>query len=140
MKGIKDTIRVQAAKLRTNVEMSGFSALAFAEHSKKCQELVDDFEAFFKYLDENKELSDAASDKDLLTRLEYTLQQDLIKVDTKYLISNEKSLTSPAGFYTSDRVFLTSPVAIQVDDLSEFKVPAGQQLFAHDIDKIVAND
>ena len=54
-----------------------------------------------------------------ITRLEKTLASDLMKVTTRYLVTDAKELVNPAGFAPDDKVYLQTRIAIHTDSLKD---------------------
>jgi hypothetical protein len=65
--------------------------------------------------------------------------QVVMKIKTKYVITETKSLISPMGYSPELPVYEQTQVAIQTNDLASFKVPNGTTLYAHNVEKIVAD-
>lgn len=64
------------------------------------------------------ELSIAASrvsNERELEALQETLKLQLMKIETAYVVTNTKSLLSPAGFHPDDRVFVQTKIAIHTN-------------------------
>lgn len=57
-----------------------------------------------------------AGKDDHIKRLMLTREADLMKVDTRYVITDE-DLVCPSGFNTADRVFLQTRIAIHCDEV-----------------------
>ena len=78
-------------------------------------------------------LSTLALETNTLARLEKTVDLDLMKVETRYLITGEdEQLCSPAGFSPRSKVFIQTRIAIHTD-----KLPANLiNLSVHDMAKI----
>jgi hypothetical protein len=79
-----------------------------------------------------------ANNVDELERLTATLATDLMYCDKEYVVTNTPTIQSPAGFAMTDRVFVKTEIAVNVDSLSE--VPNrllrrfGRELHAHKLD------
>tara|TARA_R110000765_G_scaffold95854_1_gene180468 strand:- start:1093 stop:1494 length:402 start_codon:yes stop_codon:yes gene_type:complete len=72
---------------------------------------------------------DATSQIDGLRK---TLKSDLMIVETKFVVTNTKSLTSPAGFHPDEKVFVQTEIAIHTDTLKGLP-SSNVELFAHKI-------
>jgi hypothetical protein len=76
--------------------------------------------------------SKLANDVDQAEKFRATLAADLMKVDTRYVVTDAESLTSPAGFHPSEKVYLQTQVAIHTDSLDA--LPASNvKLFVHEV-------
>lgn len=72
----------------------------------------------------------------VIDNLNETLASDLVHVPTRYLVTDDDSLQSPAGANLSDRIFKAGQINLCVDDLAS--VPRSNvELKAYDIDKLV---
>ena len=68
-----------------------------------------------------------------------SLNLNLIHVASRYLVTDVNRLLSPAGFHTSDRVFVASRISLHIDNLKD--APSSNvELFAFDIDHAVKED
>ena len=57
---------------------------------------------------------------------------DLMKVHTRYVVTDTTALLSPAGFHPDERIFMQTTIAIHTDNLD--KLPrANVQLYAHEM-------
>jgi len=56
---------------------------------------------------------------DEIKRLEKTLTSDLMKVTTRYLVTDAKELINPAGFSPDDKIYLQTRIAIHTDSLKD---------------------
>jgi len=65
--------------------------------------------------------------------------QVVMEIKTKYVITETKALVSAMGYSPELPVYEQTQVAIQIDDLSKFKVPSGTTLYAHNVEKIIAD-
>tara|TARA_R110000822_G_scaffold257046_1_gene382714 strand:- start:664 stop:1083 length:420 start_codon:yes stop_codon:yes gene_type:complete len=67
--------------------------------------------------------------------LHETMEMDLMKVETDYVLTDSKSLTSPAGFHPDENVFVQATIAIHTNRPSDhdgiFVDGAGKQLYIH---------
>jgi len=72
-----------------------------------------------------------ATNTAFLERLQSTLEAELMKVDTKYVITDTKALISPAGYGASDRVFVQTNVAIHTDDINADVPSCNVPLYRH---------
>ena len=96
------------------------------------------FTGYIAFLDKYTEATESANLQRLITSLNESLALDLVEVKTRFLVCGLKALVSPAGFHTSDRVFIQPVVAIHTNRLKGKKFPQGVELFAHDIDAIAS--
>jgi len=63
---------------------------------------------------------------------EETLAADLMKIETKYVVTNTTGLTSPAGFHPDEFVFIQTEIAIHTNSLKN--IPSSNvQLYAHEM-------
>ena len=69
---------------------------------------------------------------DEIKRLEKTLASDLMKVTTRYLVTDAKELVNPAGFTPDDKVYLQTRIAIHTDSLKDLP-SSNRQLRAFEI-------
>ena len=67
-----------------------------------------------------------------ITRLEKTLASDLMKVTTRYLVTDAKELVNPAGFAPDEKVYLQTRIAIHTDSLKDLP-KSNRQLRAFEI-------
>ena len=68
-----------------------------------------------------------------LTEFKKTMGQQLMKVETRYVVTNEE-LINPAGFHPDDRVFIQTQIAIHTNDPK--RVPrSNQTLYIYDLEK-----
>ena len=77
--------------------------------------------------------ADIAGKADHIARLQTTLDSDLMKVDTRYVIT-DGPLVSPTGFTTEDRVYFQTTIAIHTDVLDYSRIPSSNvDLLVHDL-------
>ena len=69
---------------------------------------------------------------DEIKRLEKTLASNLMKVTTRYLVTDAKELINPAGFSPDDKVYLQTRIAIHTDSLKDLP-SSNRQLRAFEI-------
>lgn len=78
------------------------------------------------------ENAQAAMASRTITRLQKTLDTDLMQVRTRYVLTNTERLESPAGFHPDTKVFVKTDVAYCVNRI-ERKHMATRGLYAHEI-------
>lgn len=61
-----------------------------------------------------------------------TLGLSLMRIETRYVVTNTKELESPAGFHPDTRVFVQTQIAIHTDSLD--RLPnSNETLYAHEM-------
>lgn len=90
------------------------------------------------YYDANSDALRVANAYDLIDRLKANFDQNIFHAKTRYVIGQQgDQLLSPAGFNTSDRVFVsTGSFVVQVNDLKDAPKASNKTLVAWDIDKM----
>jgi hypothetical protein len=104
----------------------------------KAQDIMDQFLDNAADVDRDEfkrliNLGTLALETNTLADLQKTVELDLMKVETRYLLTGEdEQLCSPAGFSPRSKVFMQTRIAIHTD-----KLPANLSgLSVHDMDKI----
>ena len=132
-------IQEQVEELKQSISRSPFSYEEGKAASIKISDMLKGLNENSKKEDlpfgkeefENLNLAQARYiDEITLGNYQETLSADLMTVETKYVVTDEKQLTSPAGFHPDDKVFVQTKIAIHTNTLKN--IPASNvELFVH---------
>ena len=82
--------------------------------------------------------SQLASDVETLRQYRETAAADLMRVESRYVITDTPRLVSPAGFTLSDRVFIQTTIAIHTDTRKD--IQSNVPLYCHDVAATAASN
>lgn len=136
-------IQNEITSLKAELEASPFTRVETYIASQVMNDMMSDLTSFFKD-DEKSAFVDSMFERVHFHNLERkikdyqeTISSDLMYCPKRYVVTNTKSLNSPAGFHSSDKVFTQTKIAIHTDSLKG--IPScNVELFAHDVDKIAS--
>ncbi len=120
-------------ELETNIAESAISVHDASKQFEAATVALTEkkFEEYLKLMEESRSYTQYLQ----LQAYRRTMEKDLMKVDTQYVVTETKRLISPAGFGPDTHVFEQTLVAFHVDDLST--IPSSNvKLYAHDMRKV----
>ena len=138
-------LKAKIAKLESQINGFDFNLPANLAAKANVESILDDPAAFVAQLSDDNSSAKAdweiynfySAQSELKGYLE-SLAADLVKVSTRYLVSDTKALVSPAGFSVEDRVFIQPAIAIHADHLGGLP-RSNVKLYGHDVDAMVAD-
>ena len=128
----KTNLIAQIAKIEATIATYTISIEDSKAASDRMCELfkLDDFTP---HVEEIKALAGKGAlinDTRALAAFNETLNADLMKISTRYVVTNTDSLISPAGFHPDEKVYLQTAIAIHTDSLK--RIPSSNRtLYAH---------
>ena len=127
MKTIKpvNTSKIEAKIKALEAQIAAATPEQIAQSEKDAErlsEILSDIETVGQHREEFLNLDTSLSDAAMMLKdYEATLNADLVKIETDYVISSD-DLISPAGFHPDEKVFIQPRICIQTND-PKFKPP-----------------
>lgn len=135
MKVSKTEVSKQIAKLNKKIKGFDFKNPSNIKANAEYKNMIVNFsdyskEELEKCLVQYGDIAAIYSARNQLNNLQTTMNSDLMKCDHKYVVTNTKSLVSPAGFHPESLVFMQTEIAIHTDTLDN--IPASNvDLYGH---------